>query len=423
MKYHNLTKHSYESVRTNPNRLDWELQPSVFKIYTNTIDEIAFDQSNSKHRFLYLIAGITAKKSYPGVEYYLRTNPSAGALYPNEIYFQARNIQGFINGIYHFNIANSCFELLYNLNDFEGLEANLGLESQYDGFIFLISSVYYRSAWKYKNRALRYCLLDAGHLLGALEASCYVYEKSMAIQYNFDKIALNEMFGFSNKEFFTCAMVSATQTNKKVSSLKMSLEYCDPCYYFEKNELIEQAYMDSIQLKSNKIEPQNIPFDFEKTKFEEVIFKRRSIRDLKAQSMRKDDFDTILQTIQLPLQQDTNEEVKVYAVINRVEQMMCGVLCDSKYLRTGNFAQKAGYLCLEQSLGSQSAVTFFLVSKGSNYQVLYQKAGIIGHRIYLASNYLGIGCSGIGAYYDDEVLEFLELDQEYMVLYALAIGN
>gem|GEM_PF-4225614 len=32
-----------------------------------------------------------------------------------------------------------------------------------------------------------------------------------------------------------------------------------------------------------------------------------------------------------------------------------------------------------------------------------QKAGIIGHRLYLISNYLGIGCSGIGAYYDEEV--------------------
>jgi hypothetical protein len=39
----------------------------------------------------------------------------------------------------------------------------------------------------------------------------------------------------------------------------------------------------------------------------------------------------------------------------------------------------------------------------------------------LASNYLDIGCSGIGAYYDDEVCEFLQ--EQTMVLYALAIGN
>ena len=82
----------------------------------------------------------------------------------------------------------------------------------------------------------------------------------------------------------------------------------------------------------------------------------------------------------------------------------------------------AGYLCLEQyNLAEFGAVTFFLTSSASNYQALYQKAGIIGHRLYIASNYLGIGCSGIGAYYDDEVNAFLENDD--MVLYALAIGK
>ena len=62
-----------------------------------------------------------------------------------------------------------------------------------------------------------------------------------------------------------------------------------------------------------------------------------------------------------------------------------------------------------------------MTTKSENYQEAYQKAGIIGHRLYLASNYLDIGCSGIGAYYDDEVCEFIE--ENSMILYALAIGN
>jgi len=31
--YHNATKHSYASVRSNPHFLDWDNQPSPFKIY------------------------------------------------------------------------------------------------------------------------------------------------------------------------------------------------------------------------------------------------------------------------------------------------------------------------------------------------------------------------------------------------------
>ena len=108
-------------------------------------------------------------------------------------------------------------------------------------------------------------------------------------------------------------------------------------------------------------------------------------------------------------------------MINRVEGCFLGLYKNGMQIKTGDYSSKAGYLCLEQDLGKSSAVTFFLTTKSKNYQEAYQKAGIIGHRLYLASNYLGIGCSGIGAYYDDEVCEFVE--DTTMVLYALAIGN
>ncbi|MEZ4694247.1 MAG: hypothetical protein R2837_09725 [Aliarcobacter sp.] len=98
--YHQNTKHSYLSIRTNPSRVDWNNPPSRIKNYPNTYERISLNSKNQNSNFLYLIAGITAKKSYPGIEYYLRVNPSAGALYPNEIYFQVRNQEGFTDGIY-----------------------------------------------------------------------------------------------------------------------------------------------------------------------------------------------------------------------------------------------------------------------------------------------------------------------------------
>ena len=123
-----------------------------------------------------------------------------------------------------------------------------------------------------------------------------------------------------------------------------------------------------------------------------------------------------------PIPSDCDTEVEIYAVINRVEGMWQGVYKEGVYLQSSNFARKAGYLCLEQALGAQSGVTFFLVGNDDkNYQAMVQKAGIIGHRLYLISEYLGFGCSGIGAYYDEEVAEFLASDG--MVLYALAIGR
>ena len=102
--------------------------------------------------------------------------------------------------------------------------------------------------------------------------------------------------------------------------------------------------------------------------------------------------------------------------------MPLGLYKEGEYIKYGDLSRKAGYLSLEQySLSMQGALAFFFTSKSENYQALYQKAGIIGHRLYISSLYLGIGCSGIGAYYDDEVNTFVENDE--MVLYALAIGK
>lgn len=56
-----------------------------------------------------------------------------------------------------------------------------------------------------------------------------------------------------------------------------------------------------------------------------------------------------------------------------------------------------------------------------SYQTAMQLAGFVGQRVYLFSNYWGIDCSGIGAFYDDETQAFLETNKD--VLYAMAIGK
>jgi len=426
--YHQNTKHSYLSIRTNPNRVDWNNPPNRFKNYPNTYERISLNSKNQNSNFLYLIAGITAKKSYPGIEYYLRVNPSAGALYPNEIYFQVRNQEGFDDGIYHFEVSTSSVVLLKKLQNDEGLESILDLDYSVDGFIFFISSLYFRSSWKYKKRAFRYCLLDTGHILGSMEASSYLYDKSFEILYDFSKEKLNRFFSFDEKEFFTSVCIIGEKSEKLKNSFNLALPTIDGSSYeegrisfFEPNEFIEKAYKDSLNIKDKKEQNQKAVFNFHKEKFEDTIFKRRSIREFSNQSITKAQFDSILSVLNQPISSDCDEEVDIYYVINRVEGCFLGLYKNGMQIKTGDYSSKAGYLCLEQDLGKSSAVTFFLTTKSKNYQEAYQKAGIIGHRLYLASNYLGIGCSGIGAYYDDEVCEFVE--DTTMVLYALAIGN
>jgi len=421
--YHSATKHSYNSVRTNPNRLSWDDQPSTYKNYPESYEKRKLDLDKAEDHFLYHIAGLTAKKSYPSGSRYLRINPSAGALYPNELYFQARGIEGIDDGVYHYEVSSSSLTLLQSITDDEGLEPYFGYKTAMKGYLFLVSAVYYRSSWKYKNRAFRYCLLDAGHLLGSIEASALLKPHAVQMVYNINREKLNRMFGFEGREWILsgCSMAVPMQ-DQEVSALEFLLPYVDGSRTFEPNPLVEQAYNETMQLESCKREVKAPKFTYNTSKLQETLFTRRSQRGFQEGAITKGQFNYIMDAIHQPILSDCDEDVSVYVVLNRVLDMPLGLYKKGEYIKYGDFAKKAGYLSLEQySLSMQGAVAFFLTSKAKNYQALYQKAGIIGHRLYMASCYVGVGCSGIGAYYDDEVNEFVENDE--MVLYALAIGK
>ena len=421
--YHSKTKHSYNSIRTNPNKLSWEDQPITYKNYPETYTKRKLDFDNTEDDFLYHIAGLTAKKSYPSGEYYLRINPSAGALYPNELYFQARGVENVEDGIYHYEVGSGSICLLQKITVDEGIEPYLGYKTAMKGYLFLVSAIYYRSSWKYKNRAFRYCLLDAGHLLGSIEASALLKPHAVQVMYNIDKEKLNRMFGFEAQEWFlSAAVIAVPLREQEVKAIEFELPFVNGSRTFEQNIMIEQAYAETMMLEGCKKEVSASKFSYNDTKLKETIFSRRSQRGFKEGAITKGQFNYIMEAIHQPILSDCDEEVSVYAVLNRVLDMPLGLYKNGEYLKYGDFGNHTGYLSLEQySLSTQGAIVFFLTSKAKNYQALYQKAGLIGHRLYIASLYMGIGCSGIGAYYDDEVNDFVENDE--MVLYALAIGK
>ncbi len=351
------TKHSYYSVRSFPNRLDWDNQPSAFKSYPEKFAKIKLDMEKENHSFIFFTAGIICKKTYPGVEYYLRVNPSAGALYPNEIYFQSRNNEGIEDGIYHFDIQSSRITFLKRITD-EGIEPFFNLKEKQNGFIFLISSIYYRSSWKYKNRAFRYCLLDAGHLLGTIEASCYIHEKEYDIIYDFDKQALNEAFNFDNQEFSTSAVFISKRTDEKVTKAELNLPLVEGSLYFEKNEMIEKAYIDSLKVQNPQKQIFKPNFNFNKSFFKEIILKRRSIREFTKQSISKIEFESIMQAVNNLVTSNCDEELNLYCVINRSSRYEIRIDKKRCIYKRSRFCKQGRISCLEQNLGKIQPLLF-----------------------------------------------------------------
>jgi SagB-type dehydrogenase family enzyme len=96
----------------------------------------------------------------------LRAAPSAGALYPLEIYLVINRVENLSPGIYHYNVTLHSLELLKE-GDFgkEIANAALGQEMVSEANVtFIISAVFRRTQTKYGERGLRYIFMEAGHV-------------------------------------------------------------------------------------------------------------------------------------------------------------------------------------------------------------------------------------------------------------------
>ncbi len=418
--YHRQTIHTWESVRSGRG-MDWDLQPEVFKRYPPGFAMVALDQLPALRDFLQYCCGVTAEKKYPGGTCSLRANPSAGALYPCELYLQSRGVSGLVDGIYHFEPLSGNLRLLHPLAADEGLEGYLPRTDRAYELLLFISTIYYRSSWKYGQRALRYCLLDSGHMLGAVEAAARVQGRSCSFISKFEREQLQDDFGFENREPAMAMVACGEGRSKQIVRPDMTLPFVNGSGSFISDPVIEAAFQKMAECSDCRPGTADTPYTAESEALAGAILRRRSIRSFLGKPITAGEYEKVVQAAMAGLDIDCGEPLQLFIVVNRVEGMEPGLYTDGRCLRSGDFSAITGYLCLEQALGAESAATVFLVADCRNYLPLMLKAGLIGQRVYLASTLQGFGCSGIGAFYDQEVADFLETDKQ--VLYALAFGR
>ncbi len=96
-----------------------------------------------------------------------RTAPSAGALYPVETYVVIHSVEGIEPGVYHHAVEDHALEQLRG-GDYRIHIASAALDQRMAAeasVVFVWTAVFPRSKWKYRQRAYRYCYLDAGHVV------------------------------------------------------------------------------------------------------------------------------------------------------------------------------------------------------------------------------------------------------------------
>ncbi len=417
MNIQRATDHSYISVRKNAFFLDWRTQPSTFKTYP----KFCYRYNIEEHEALKdidLIGTITYKQQvHDGSFYTLRTQPSAGALYPCEIYLQIRGIKGILSGVYHYDQKEKNIVLLHEIQN-DGIEYFFTQNQKYSGINFLISAVPFRSSWKYNDRAIRYILLDSGHQLGAIYAYNVYQGIENSVLFDFDKLTLNQQFGFRADEVFTVGLIPITKTQKEATKIPKEFFYASPCDYLEGNDFIYESYTQTAIKSTNE----SLPNFFAKTSQKELkdtILKRRSIRAFKKESITQEEFEFIIDGL---FEFAQNVEIELFYVVHNVPSLVSGIYDNDGLIEANDYKEKCKYLALEQNIGGDAAVIFFFTAPSNiDFQKNYIMAGFIAHIIYLKATLKNIGTSGIGAYYDDEVKKFLGTPND--ILYLLAIGR
>ncbi len=181
LDYHQRTKHRLDRYAKGPESIDWEDQPDAFRRFSGCdivtllkpgaeLERLFADldepESIPPHPLnlttvgllLELAFGLSAWKQFGPSRWALRCNPSSGNLHPTEAYLISTGNDWIQSGVYHYVSHDHSLERRCQFPD----------NAADPGLLIGLSSIHWREAWKYGERAYRYCQHDTGHALGAL---------------------------------------------------------------------------------------------------------------------------------------------------------------------------------------------------------------------------------------------------------------
>ena len=215
-----------------PHRLDWQNQPSVFKDYPGLVAidlpsnlplpeeklssilrmKAARDMgkkmdSGTLSLILRLASTLTAKARHAGGDHFFRSAASAGALYPTEIYVASHSVTGLDDGLYHFAVHRHSLCPL-RTGDLSGyiMRITQTPENKVPDLTFFLTAIFFRSAWKYRERSYRYHLLDTGHVMENLVMGLTVLRLCHCLSYDFDDEKANHLLGLDETKEVCLAM-------------------------------------------------------------------------------------------------------------------------------------------------------------------------------------------------------------------------
>ncbi|MBW8058648.1 MAG: SagB/ThcOx family dehydrogenase [candidate division NC10 bacterium] len=224
LAYHRRSKHHLSHYAASLGYLDWDTQPDPFRTFVGAervelplladrLDAAYPDlyspgavppmpmERNSVAMLFELALGLSAWKQYKGSRWALRCNPSSGNLHPTEGYAILPEMPGLYAGVYHYVSRDHTLERRCVL---EGRAAQqLAGSLPPASFLVGLSSIHWREAWKYGERAFRYCQHDAGHAIATVRYAAAALGWSARLIAGVSDTAIAAVLGLAQPESFS----------------------------------------------------------------------------------------------------------------------------------------------------------------------------------------------------------------------------
>ncbi len=227
-QYHQQTKHEFNRFAKSLGYLDWANQPDPFRRFEGaplislpllTLEEEPFSPSyetlfqeasipsqaislKSLSRFFEYALSLTAWKEYNGTRWALRSNPSSGNLHPTEGYMFIGDISelSIDPGLYHYAPKEHGLEHRWQISAETAQTILRQLPTK--GFLVGLTSIHWREAWKYGERAFRYCQHDTGHAIGSLRIAAATLGWKMTVLSGTSDETIAQLLGLHREQDF-----------------------------------------------------------------------------------------------------------------------------------------------------------------------------------------------------------------------------
>jgi SagB-type dehydrogenase family enzyme len=498
--YHERTKYHPDTLSNR--EIDWAKQPIPFKEYKigTPFDlkpylaeksAITPEDMNWRRlsRFLFCSYGLTVKMmAQNGDPIYLRAAPSAGGLYPAEIYLISRGTPMMPAGLYNYQPQSHSLLHFWDSEVWSSLKQSCFWHPTLEAtqIALVTTAVFYRSAWRYEDRAYRRIFLDTGHLLGNIELAGALNDYRPYLIGGFADEAMNQLLYLDTEQEGTTtvmaladlldvqqnlplaptALPSTTQSDyPKVADgdLLLYLHQATQIVQDEKSVTVKDlALPPAADADIPPTDKYNFPFGLKVStrtapiywgnNLEDLgnaILKRRSTRAYSGINLTLDELKAMLDFTYQPqnyIEQNLDRTpdyfdlslIETFIAVSGVEGLEEGCYYyaphdqELRQIRFKNFRQELHMLCLGQNLGRDAGAVLFhtadlqqaIARYGDRaYRYLHMDAGHLGQRLNLAAVRLGLGVSGIAGFFDDQVNEILGIPGDEAVLYITTLGR